>query len=625
MVTWTFRKKSPAEKSRNPMQDEFFASNSEAGALVRESIQNSLDARLDKKHPVKIRFFLAGKKSKLDWDATTDWFDDGAWDHFRATGNGLKNLPLKNSSCPFLVYEDFNTKGLNGDIFQDAEREGKKNAFYYFLRAEGQSDKVEDQLGSWGVGKIVFPKSSRLRAIFVLTTRSEDSKIYLSGQSILKYHAIGNQTYSPDGWFGEIGANELGLPTDNSHIINKFSEAFNLSRNNETGLSLVVPWPDETITFDNLARSVIEEYFYSILTKKLEVIIETDDMSVQLSEDTLLDEVENFDTSPEKSLVQLVELAASVLTQPKDQIIKLPKYEGNKPEWQSEMISEELVDVIWKILDSDEPVTIRVPLDIQHKESTNIEATFFDVVIKKAKDNVTKPIFVRDGLVITKVLRPKSPGFISLVSIFDSPLKTLLGRAENPAHTEWNEGSDHFKGKYLYGRDYLTFVRLSVKRVIQFIQKDDEEADALILADLFSIPRPGNVSKPKPTPTPDPGPDVGLPVIPSIEPPKEPYYKLTQLDNGFRVTGKKEFSEQREYNIVMAYDIINGNPFNKWHKADFLAQDLVINTNNFNDYVAIDKYIKFTANNNQFDIEVTGFDINRDLKVHVTSKVMENA
>jgi len=625
MATWKFRKKSPAEKSRNPMHDEFFASNSEAGALVRESIQNSLDARLDNKHPIKIRFFLAGNKSKLDWGATTHWFDAEAWVHFRATGNGLNNLPDNNASCPFLVYEDFNTKGLNGDIFQDAECEGKKNSFYYFLRAEGQSDKIEDQLGSWGVGKIVFPKSSRLRAIFVLTTRSEDSKTYLSGQSILKYHAVDNQTFSPDGWFGDTGSNGLGLPTDDSHIINKFSEVFNLSRNSETGLSLVIPWPDENITFDSLARSVIEEYFYSILTKKLEVTIETDDMSVQLSEDTLLDEVEKLDTSPDKSLVHLIELAASVLTQPTDQIIKLKKYEGNKPEWQAGMISEELVDVIWEILKSDVPVTIRVPLDIQHIESTNVEATFFDVVIKKAKDNVTKPIFVRDGLVITKVLRPKSPGFISLVSIFDSPLKTLLGRAENPAHTEWNEGSDHFKGKYLYGRDYLTFVRLSVKRIIQFIQKDDEEADASILADLFSIPRPGNAPKPKPTPIPDPGSDVEPPVIPPIESPNEPYYKLIQLDNGFRVTGKKEFSEQREYNIVMAYDIINGNPFNKWHKADFLAQNLVISTNNFNDYVAIDKYIKFTADNNQFDIKVTGFDINRDLKVRVTSKVMENA
>ena len=606
------------------MQDEFFASNSEAGALVREAIQNSLDARLDENHPVRVRILIANDKKRLDWDATTEWIDTGAWGHFKASGSGLKDIPFDNSACPFLVYEDFNTKGLNGDIYQNAECDGVKNAFYYFLRAEGQSDKKEGELGSWGVGKIVFPKSSRLRAIFVLTTRSEDSKTYLSGQSILKYHKVGDQVYSPDGWFGEIGEKELGLPIDDSQIINKFSEVFSLSRKNETGLSLVVPWPDENITFENLTKSVIEEYFYSILTKKLEVLIETDDMSVQLSEDTLLDEVEKLDTSSEKSLVQLVELAASVLTQPKDQIIKLPRYTGNKPEWQPEMISEELVDDIWGILDSDEPATIRVPLDILYKEDARVEHTFFDVVIKKAKDNVAKPVFVRDGLVITKVLRPKSPGYISLVSIIDSPLKTLLGRAENPAHSEWNVGSDHFKGKYSYGRDYLNFVRLSVKRIIQYIQKDDEEADASILADLFSIPKPENETMPIPEPSPDPGPDVEPPMIPPI-PTKEPYYNLVKIDNGFRVYGKKEFTRVREYCIVMAYDLIKGNPFNKWHKADFLVQELTIKTKNTSNYEAKDNCIKFTADNNQFDIEVNGLDINRDLKVRVTSQVAENA
>jgi len=605
------------------MSDEFFASNSEAGSLVRESIQNSLDAVFDKNEPVRVRFFLTEKTKQIDWDTTTEWFDSDAWRHFSANGSGLNDLPQDNSSCPILVYEDFNTKGLNGDINQYSECVGKKNAFYYFLRAEGQSDKKEGELGSWGVGKIVFPRSSRLRAIFVLTTRSDDSRTYLSGQSILKYHKIDDQDYSPDGWFGEIGEKELGLPIDDPKIIKRFSEVFNLSRKNETGLSLVVPWPDEKITFEALTKSVIEEYFYSILKKKLEVIIEADGVSVELTENTLLDEVEKLDTSPERSLVQLVELAGTTITQPERDIIKLPKYVGNKPEWQPEMLSEKIVDEIWEILDSDEPVTIRVPLDIWHKAGTSAEPTYFEVAIKKTKNQFTKPVFVRDGLVITKVMRPKSPGFISLVSIFDKPLKTLLGQAENPAHTEWNEGSDHFKGIYLYGRDYLNFVRLSVKRITQYIQKDDEEADASILADLFSIPRNGNAPKPKPTPKP--GTVVKPPVIPVIDPPKEPYYKLVQLDNGFRVMGKKEVIQQREYCIVMAYDIIRGNPFNKWHMADFLAQDLTINTNNLSDYEAVDKYIKFTADNNRFDIEVTGFDINRDLKVRVVSKETENA
>ena len=625
MNTWFFRKKSPSEKSRNPMQDEFFASNSEVGALVRESIQNSLDACLDVKNPVKVRFFIASDKNQLDQSATDEWFDSDSWKHFKSSGSGLKNLPEDNEECSFLVYEDFNTKGLNGDIKQHAECEGKKNAFYYFLRAEGQSDKREDELGSWGVGKIVFPKSSRLRAMFVLTKRSEDSKVYLCGQSILKYHKVDDSDYSPDGWFGRMGEEEIGLPIDDSSIINKFSKAFNLSRNKETGLSLVIPWPDKNINFKNLAKSVIEEYFYSILTQKLEVLIESDDSSVNLTCDTLLDEVEKFDESSGNELTHLVGLAASVITQPPDQIIKLHKYVGNQPKWQPEIISDEISEKIWAVLDDDKPLIIQVPLDIILKtDSSRKKPTFFQVVIQKKKDNVTKPVFVRDGLVITKVQRPKAPGFISLVTIIDSDLKKLLGQAENPAHTEWNEGSEHFKGLYLYGRDYLNFVRFSVKRIIQYIQKDDDEADPSILAELFSIPQNENITKSEPKPTSKPGTNVEKPIIPR-QPYNEPFYTISKLDNGFKVSGKKIFSDEREFNITVAYDILRGNAFNKWHEADFLIQDLSVDTDNTSHYMASNNYIKFNTSTNKFNIEVKGFDSNRDLKIKVTSKVAVNA
>lgn len=624
MYSWTFRKKMPGEKSRNPMQDEFFASNSETGALVRESIQNSLDACLDKAEPVRVRFFLSGNLTHLGPDKTKEWFGNDAWEHFQVDGNGLKNNPLEDSSCQFLVYEDFNTSGLNGDIFQDAESSGTKNAFYYFLRAEGQSDKVEGELGSWGVGKIVFPRSSNLRTIFVLTTRSEDSKSYLSGQSILKYHSVGGQEYSPDGWFGKMGEDGLGLPIDDENTITKFSEVFNISRKNKFGLSLVIPWLDTSITFGELARSVIEEYFFPILMGRLDVLIETDNECVRLDCNTLLDEVEKYDESPDRALVQLVELAGSVFTQPSDQIVHVPKYAGSKPEWQSEMISDEVAACIWGRLAKNGIATVRIPVAILHKNNTDVETTYFDVVLKEHKASVSKPVFVRDGLVIRNVIRPRSPGFIALVVIMDKPLKKLLGQAENPAHTEWNKGSDHFKGKYSYGGDYLNFVRLSVKNIIQYIQKDDDEVDSSILSDLFSIPIQDDGAKPEPAPTPSPGPNVVPPIIPPIIPPKR-YYQLVQLDNGFRVSGKMEFSGERKYVVNIAYDTLRGDPFSKWHKADFIVTNLSINSNDIQNIEAENNNIKFTAGSNIFSIEVKGFDVNRDLKVRVKSEAIEYA
>ena len=65
MTTWEFAKKGN-QRERNPVQDEFFNAPdtlTDVSALVRESIQNSLDARLDDSKPVRVVFTLGHKES----------------------------------------------------------------------------------------------------------------------------------------------------------------------------------------------------------------------------------------------------------------------------------------------------------------------------------------------------------------------------------------------------------------------------------------------------------------------------------------------------------------------------------------------------------------------------------
>ncbi len=278
MAKWKYIEKRPLDKNKNSAQDSFFNLSTEASALVREAIQNSLDAQLDPDQPVRIRFFIADKKDKLSFSSISKWFDQIAWSHYEAEGNGLIDIPSKSDSCPFLVYEDFNTTGLNGDIEQHSRKVGCDNSFYSFFRAEGESGK-HNKLGSHGLGKIVFPMSSRIRTIFALTTRSSDKITYLAGQSTLKFHKIGEDTFHPDGWYGKFIEDEtefkdFQLPVDDVGLIKEFKKSFQLSRKiNDTGLSLVIPWLDESINYKNLKRCVIEDYYPAIMDKALEVEI----------------------------------------------------------------------------------------------------------------------------------------------------------------------------------------------------------------------------------------------------------------------------------------------------------------------------------------------------------------
>jgi len=134
---WYFKPKVPGDTIREPIQGEFFATDaiSDPGmALVREGIQNSLDAAR-RGEKVLVRIYVSGDASAADASQARSYFV-GAWEHYNAAGSGLRpdEVPAGASSCPFLVFEDFGTTGLEGDPAEPfAPRVRTKNHFYHFF------------------------------------------------------------------------------------------------------------------------------------------------------------------------------------------------------------------------------------------------------------------------------------------------------------------------------------------------------------------------------------------------------------------------------------------------------------------------------------------------------------
>ena len=89
-MNWHFSRKRPSDKTRDPIASEFFASDAikDAGeALVREGIQNSLDARLTVNGICRIRIFLSAEQGAIDAQKHARWFES-AWPHYMAPKNG---------------------------------------------------------------------------------------------------------------------------------------------------------------------------------------------------------------------------------------------------------------------------------------------------------------------------------------------------------------------------------------------------------------------------------------------------------------------------------------------------------------------------------------------------------
>jgi len=623
MASWHFTPLRPIDKIREPIQGEFFEDESISNpgeALVREGIQNSLDACPDGQ-TVLVRIFVSGKDQAASPSQLAPYLE-GAWEHLRAEGNGLRNVPVPAEPCPFLVFEDFGTTGLVGDTSQHKPLEGVENPFFYFFRAEGRSDKSGQERGRWGVGKCVFPRASRINAIFGLTVRADDRKKLLMGEAVLRSHPVGGSWYSTAGWFG-LSADEDRpvMPLDDAPRVADFCKVFDIQRGDESGLSIVVPWYNLDMTDEQLVRAVARHYFFPILTGDLEVIVETPSLKTILNAAELIPAVERIGGELVEELRPLLRLAQWARDRKEEEFLVLkPPATTGAPKWSAELIQEETGEAIRTALEKGEPVAIRVPLEVR-KKNAEPEPSFFNVfIVRDGGEHSGSTVFVRKGITIAGVQPARVPGVRSLVIAEDKPLATLLGDAENPGHTKWQAG-DNFKDKYVYGKSYLDFVRASVHKILQILSEEDTKADPTLLVDFFSLPapeEPGIKTRTKK------GRKSSVPKV-VIPPPPPPRFRVRKVGGGFSVVpGDPSAERPRTLEIRVAYDTTHGNPLKKYHGADFQLnkapimlepppQGLDITQCERNRIVAAVRAPDFALN-------VTGFDENRDLYVRVVVK-----
>ena len=155
MIEWRFKPNSRDDMDVDPIQGEFFTTrdiDNISTAVVREGIQNALDERNEEQiETVRVRIFLSGDKYALQ---NNDYLPmlETLQPHLRAKASGLHSLPDFNLPMKFLVFEDFNTKGLEGnpeEFYVENNNDDEPHNFYYFWRNVGR---LEKQMISWADG-----------------------------------------------------------------------------------------------------------------------------------------------------------------------------------------------------------------------------------------------------------------------------------------------------------------------------------------------------------------------------------------------------------------------------------------------------------------------------------------
>ena len=282
MGRWAFAELRGDDVRRDPNEAELFKTEQTAegeyagtDALVREVLQNSVDARCDNS-PVRVRIAIHEASEAPEAERLAHYFA-----RLRAPlaprQIDFDDRVIPQLPCRFLVVEDFGTHGLEGDtlLFSDPPvGDPARQDFYWFWRNIGRSGKTGDDLGRWGLGKTVYRAASRVGCMFGLTVRNSDRRRLLMGQAVLQIHSYQGLEYKPEGyWCGTQNVAGLPLPIEDPEEILQFRREWRITRNNEPGLSVVSPFVPDELQAKRLLQAVAVHFFTRILRGELIVEI----------------------------------------------------------------------------------------------------------------------------------------------------------------------------------------------------------------------------------------------------------------------------------------------------------------------------------------------------------------
>lgn len=625
---WRFVEHNPESKSRDPLQSELLNQESfkPADALVRESIQNSLDAKLEECEKVCVRIHLSGSAGSLSAGEASPYFRS-FWPHIAECENGGQvAADLEKDRCRYIVIEDFGTKGLTGDPSATRALDGVPNNYYYFLRAEGISGKSEGNLGRWGVGKYVFPKTSGVNSFIALTNRFDDpGNSLLVGQSVLMNHSLDGIDYEPDGWWAKAG-NGVQLPITDPVVIAETTKRWNISRTNEPGLSIVIPYVVETLKSADFLRAVIRAYFGAILAGGL--VVEIDDADtvgvLKVTEENVSELAETFFEGFERDkIVSEIHMLKARNDIPVEGRFTTGTISGRQGEgWSSTTISPEIANAIRVRLEAGHAVEVTVPIDLHLKDHAGDSvSTYFRVLLQQEDDLRQKPLFLRRGIVISEAYPYKLSGMRAICLIEDGPLTKMLGDAENPAHTTWT-ANDKIKARYIRGAESLGLVKQAPRKIHQLVLDAVLEEPRIIFSDIFAVPLENSETGGKGPTGPNKTRTKTRPRPPGGGTPKPQRQTLTVLKReetgGFTIIPSEHgrSGQLKRLELAVGYTTRRGDALDKWTKDDFelsgLTRDLIggnLTKISGNTLTAV---VNDAAN---FKLTVTGFDKNRDLTI----------
>lgn len=417
-------------------------------SLVRESIQNSLDAVLDKSEPVRVVFSFKEMRGQ-DYPAFFELKEHiaGCLDYYSNNPNAkaiyepMLKLFTDNVYHDHLCYirvSDFNTKGMAYD------KNKTDSPFYAFVRSAGVSAKDDTSAGgSFGFGKAAYYLLSPISTILVSTCTS-NLEHYFEGATSLCTHICRGKKKVAFGYYDDQDGNPI---SDEADIPAQFRRA-------EPGTDINIlgfdgKYTDEAVT--EMIEAVLRNFWLAIWNGKLEV------------------DVNGVAYIKKENISELMEQ----YFEDKDDNTRKAGYYNPRPYFDAVRLANSSKK--YQLFEENLPLLGHV---------------YFYII--KCKGSVDKIAYLRALQMLVYTKKNKTNYGMYGVFYCDSEKgNELLRNLENPAHDEWKVGNWRVGGKtHGMGRVVLKEMDNFINECLTkcFSLKDKDTIDIKGLEDFLYIP-----------------------------------------------------------------------------------------------------------------------------------------
>ncbi|MYM63836.1 hypothetical protein [Pseudomaricurvus sp. HS19] len=581
-----------------------------AETIVREAVQNSLDAAVDDPMRVKVTFRWISQNEGLDPDFFKELFDKQL-DHAKAADLDVDDLDFGHPEA--LVIEDYGTSGLTGSI-----SDKDNNHFSDFWRRHGKSHKTGKSRGRWGLGKLVYSTTSRVGVFFGVTVREGDPGNHLMGQTVLNLRVVDGVQYPPHAFYSDLENEDdlyrrIPVPIKSADFVSKFVKNFSLRRDESPGLSVVIPFPNQKFNVDHMIGVAIGNYFYPLITGQL--VLQFNDMVIDGS--NVREFAKKYASNRFHQIDLLFDFVEEVYAAEQSSLLKL------KPSWLDDKRLDQYdfdpndLENIRDRFSSGKLVGVSLPVKIKRKNPKEDEDSYFSVYIKRPEE-LTKglDLYVRGGLTLPGEAKFRDRRALGAMIAEHEPICALLGDAENAAHTQWTTNTEKLTKNYRNTQPTITVIKKSVQHLYDLLAEVTEEKDEDALQSFFWFEEPDDKKNKRKRKKPNPPSP-----IPPI-PPSRPAYTISQIAGGFSISNGEGLTDTKlpkELSVEVAYEVVKGNAFKKYNPLDFKVGKggsiTLSATEGVKIIVARENTWTFEISKIPFKLKALGFDETRDLKI----------